>query len=390
MSQNSLASGLTDQASLRPSDATRRTTAVAKNSPSFKPVQLDMLGIPSSDNFPATRYQGSKLKLLGWLSEIFRNIEFDSALDLFSGTSSVSYLLKVLGRRVTANDKLAFNATVAAALIANDSTQLFATDAERLFEYAPNRAYDNFVSRTFDGIFYPATENAEIDLVVQNIHSDLVGASKSVALFALFQACLAKRPYNLFHRANLYMRTSEVERTFGNKTTWERPLREHFMSAVQEANKAVFSNGLRHCSLNVDFRDVPGEFDLVYMDPPYFNSRGVGVDYLDFYHFLEGLTDYSRWAERLTLKYKHRPFERDSENPWGNARTALNAFSLAFDRFRQSTLVISYRTCGVPSVEEITDALKAQGRPTPTVHLREHKYALSKAKSSEVVIVSRR
>jgi hypothetical protein len=42
---------------------------------------------------------------------------------------------------------------------------------------------------------------------------------RAIAYSALCQACLAKRPYNLFHRANLYMRTQDVERSFGNKTT---------------------------------------------------------------------------------------------------------------------------------------------------------------------------
>jgi len=34
-------------------------------------------------------------------------------------------------------------------------------------------------------------------------------------------------------------------------------------------------------------------YDLIYLDPPYLNSKGVGVDYSDFYNFLEGLCDYS-------------------------------------------------------------------------------------------------
>ena len=43
-------------------------------------------------NFPQTRYQGSKYKLLPFLYEHISKLQFNSALDLFSGTSSVSYL----------------------------------------------------------------------------------------------------------------------------------------------------------------------------------------------------------------------------------------------------------------------------------------------------------
>lgn len=35
----------------------------------------------------------------------------------------------------------------------------------------------------------------------------------------------------------------------------------------------------------LDALDVPGDYDLVYVDTPYIPKSGVGVDYLDFYHF---------------------------------------------------------------------------------------------------------
>ena len=36
----------------------------------------------------------------------------------------------------------------------------------------------------------------------------------------------------------------------------------------------------------LDALDVPGDYDLVYVDTPYIPKSGVGVDYQDFYHFL--------------------------------------------------------------------------------------------------------
>jgi len=103
----------------------------------------------------------------------------------------------------------------------------------------------------------------------------------------LCQACIIKRPYNLFHRKNLYIRFAEVERSFGNKTTWDKPFGNWFRAFVAEANSAVFDNGLQNRALNLDAIQVPGEFDLVYVDTPYISSRGVALDYLSFYHFLE-------------------------------------------------------------------------------------------------------
>ena len=42
---------------------------------------------------------GSKNKIIKDLHEVFKMHSFESALDLFSGSSSVSYLLKAMGKK---------------------------------------------------------------------------------------------------------------------------------------------------------------------------------------------------------------------------------------------------------------------------------------------------
>ena len=75
---------------------------------------------------------------------------------------------------------------------------------------------------------------------------------RALAWFALFQACIAKRPYNLFHRRNLDMRTADVGRTFGNKAAWDRPFEVHFRKYARQANAAVFDNALPCTALILD------------------------------------------------------------------------------------------------------------------------------------------
>lgn len=343
---------------------------------------------PSISLFPPTRYQGSKLRLLKWIWAQLEHLEFDSCLDLFSGTSAVSYMFKVHGKSVTANDKYKFNSAIARALVANDDVRLPPSKLETLFESCPERPYDDFVSRTFDGMFFLPSENREIDLLIQNIHSMLEGAHRDLALFALFQACLAKRPYNLFHRANLYMRTSDVERSFGNKVTWDRPLIEHMQQALRDANGAVFGNGRSHKVLNKDFSEVSGSYDLVYMDPPYLNAKGTGVDYLDFYHFLEGLCEYDIWEQNLATRYKHKPYHRDTLNPWNDSRRILSAFDNAIGQFPSSIVAISYRSQGIPSIDELVSLLDRHGRRSLVQASTDHRYVLSTAKNREVLLLS--
>lgn len=56
--------------------------------------------------------------------EVLSELRFESALDEFSGSGCVAYLLKALGKRVTANDFLNFSATITTALIENSNTRL--------------------------------------------------------------------------------------------------------------------------------------------------------------------------------------------------------------------------------------------------------------------------
>ncbi|MGH2410066.1 MAG: DNA adenine methylase [Chloroflexota bacterium] len=70
----------------------------------------------ATHSFPSTRYQGSKRKLAAWIWSHIRDLPFDSALDVFGGTGSISYFLKDRGKEVTYNDNLLFNWHIGTAL----------------------------------------------------------------------------------------------------------------------------------------------------------------------------------------------------------------------------------------------------------------------------------
>ncbi|MGH8020837.1 MAG: DNA adenine methylase [Opitutaceae bacterium] len=71
--------------------------------------------------YPRFRHMGSKHRLLDWLHSVFCNLEFDTVTDAFSGSGSVSYLLKAMGKTVTANDALSFPSVLAHSTIANNT-----------------------------------------------------------------------------------------------------------------------------------------------------------------------------------------------------------------------------------------------------------------------------
>lgn len=163
--------------------------------------------------FPSTRYQGSKRRLLDWLWYNISDLAFDTVLDVFGGTGAVSYLFKQKNKQVTYNDHLVFNWMIGLALIENTYVQLPPASIETVLTAHPNITYPDLIQRSFEGIYFTDEENAWLDRVVYNIDHLLKDTfEQALARFALFQACIIKRPYNLFHRANLYIRQAEVER----------------------------------------------------------------------------------------------------------------------------------------------------------------------------------
>lgn len=335
---------------------------------------------------PSTRYQGSKAKLVGWIWENIKDIEFSTALDIFGGTGVVGYVLKQKGKQVYYNDYLKSNYYIGLALIENNAIKMDEEEANALLIKKPGRDYLYFIRETFKDIYYTDEENQWLDIVVQNISALGNIYKKAIAYYALFQACLAKRPFNLFHRKNLYIRFADVKRTFGNKATWDKPFEEHFLSFINEINYLVYDNGKENKAFNLDVFAVEGDFDLVYIDPPYTSSRGVSVDYLAFYHFLEGLADYQNWENKIDYRTKNKRFYRDN-NPWCDKRRVRENFKALFEKFKDSVLVISYRSDGIPTIEEIVSDLKLF-KDNVGVHFYEnYKYVLSNRKTSEVLII---
>ena len=138
-----------------------------------------------------------------------------------------------MGKSVTFNDYLTSSSITAKAAIQNNSVCLYPEDFNPLFE---RNNHPGIVTEVFSGIFFTDEENLQIDNLIYRINFDrktnLTGFKKDMALHSLFQSLLMKRPFNLFHRANLYIRTNDVKRSFGNKKTWDTQLKNSWKEYV--------------------------------------------------------------------------------------------------------------------------------------------------------------
>lgn len=336
--------------------------------------------------FPSTRYQGSKWKLISWILAQISDLQFSKCLDAFGGTGVVAFNLKKHGKQVTFNDILRFNYFTGMALIENNSEILTIDEVEWILGQHPEIKYSSFVTDTFEDIYFTTDENKWIDMIIANIVYLDNPYKYAIAFFALCQACIIKRPYNLFHRKNLYVRFAEVKRSFGNKVTWDRPFEYWFRVFVDEANQAVFDNGVNNKSINMAAIDIPNEYDLVYIDTPYISSKGVAVDYLDFYHFLEGLSIYDKWHHSIDRNSKHLRFKRRL-NEWCDKRLIHGAFDSLFCHFKDSILVVSYRNDGIPSEAELVAIMSKYKTRVQVYHFGQYKYALSKNGHSQEILI---
>lgn len=344
--------------------------------------------MPTKNIFPTTRYQGSKAKYVDWIWHYISRLQFDTVLDAFGGTGSVAYKFKDAGKSVTYNDILPFNSIIGKALIENTNTLLTESDINKILTQDPKIDYPNFIVSNFKDIYFTDEENHWLDVVRFNIAQINDEYKQAIAWFALFQACIIKRPYNLFHRKNLYVRLQDVKRSFGNKKTWDTPFETHFRTFVSEANNAVFDSKRRCTVLNQDALTISNEYDLVYIDTPYLNENGVGVDYADFYHFLNGLLSYDDWGNLIDYKSKHHRLKR-CYSIWNDKDAIYDGFKKLVAKFQQSIIVFSYRSNGMPSINNILTILEENGRNNEVHYSNDIKYALSHKQSNEVLIISR-
>jgi len=183
--------------SKRASRANQITSAHGKNG---ELLMLRSIQPASSliSRFPSTRYYGSKRKLLPWIFENIKTLEFDSVLDGFGGTASVSLLFKAMNKDVTYADAFEFNRVVARAVLRNE---ISIPEREFVDFLDSVRAQDGLISREFEGIFYESSENSWLDgFLTQLFSSRQILECSDELFYALFQACLKKRPFNSFHR----------------------------------------------------------------------------------------------------------------------------------------------------------------------------------------------
>ncbi|HCT84514.1 MAG: DNA adenine methylase [Bacteroidetes bacterium GWE2_42_24] len=313
------------------------------------------------ENFPGTRFMGSKYKILPFLWDSIKHFDFNSALDAFSGSGCVSYMLKQKGIEVYSNDFMSFSSNITKALVENSTVKLSNNDLEILLQ--ENLKSGDFISVTFDKIYFEKEDNEFLDNIRANI--DLLDhpIKRSLALASIVRACMKKRPRGIF--------TYVGQRYDDGRRDLQLSLKEHFLENVESFNSAVFNNGRNNKSFNKDIFELNVKADLVYFDPPYLTSKSDN-DYIRRYHFVEGLV--KNW-EGLTIEQntKTKKFKK-YPSPFDSKSTVNDALDRLFKKHQDSILVVSYSSNSIPAKEEMIELLKKYKK---NVELKEIDYQYS-------------
>jgi adenine-specific DNA-methyltransferase len=334
--------------------------------------------------YPELRYMGSKKRLLPWIYQVLQTLDFDSALDAFSGTGCVAYLMKSMGRRVVASDFLNFTSLVARATVENNRTRLDGRALKSLLNRA--RRPRAFIQDTFSGVFYTPEDLKFLDNISANIRQMDSEFEQALAFSALFRSCLKRQPRGVFTLSG------DLSRYDDGRRDLRLSLEEHFLEQVEVYNSAVFDNGRKNYAYRADVFELPRKnVDLVYLDPPYV-PRADDNCYIKRYHFLEGLSCYwdglpvdtSTKVKKIAKRY----------TPFSYRKSAVEAFDRMFSRFSKSQIVLSYSSNGFPNLDELVDLMQRY-KKSVAVFEKPHRYhfgnhaSVERASVTEYLIVGR-
>jgi len=318
--------------------------------------------------FPTTRYMGSKNKILPYIRDITREFDFSSAIDLFSGSGIVSYMLKSEGKAVISNDYMALGSTFSKALIENNSEILPLKLAKKLL--CKNEKNDKFVQSNFKDLYFADEENILIDNIRANIRGLRNPYKKALALSALCRACTKKRPRGIF--------TYTGNRYDDGRKDLKTSIEDHFINAVDIFNNAVFDNKKINLSIRKDAMDLTSSGNFVYMDPPYY-SLCSDNEYIRRYHFTEGICCNWEGVEMQwhtkTKKFKNYP------TPFSNKENAKDAFDKLFDKYKKSIILVSYSSNCLPTLDEMVEMLAKYKKDVKVLSI-DYRYSFANQKEN--------
>lgn len=292
------------------------------------------------------KYLGSKRQLIPWIIDTIRTAcpHAKSVLDLFSGTSRVSYALKDRGYSVHANDHNLFAYHLAHCYVETDEEDV-PKDFNELLAHLNNvKGFDGFFTETYcikSRFFHPSNGN-KIDGIRKEIETlDLNSKLKSVVLVSLMEA--ADRIDSTCGIQMAYLKTW-AKRAYSPLTLrmpkllmsqQDRSCRAHCLDALQAADEIV-------C-------------DVAYLDPPY-NQHSYRANY----HIWETLV---RFDNPEVYGRAHKRSDcKTTKSDFNSKRRFKETLRMVFERLKSQHIVLSFNDEGFIGREDLENMLSDFGK----------------------------
>lgn len=335
--------------------------------------------------FPEPQYLGAKYIHRGWIARYIPE-EVQTVLDAFSGSQSIAYMCKQMGKKVFTNDFLNFNNQIGKALVENANVTLNKEDVELLFSENSNSGEFDLMERLFSDLFFTSEEASFLDSFRSNIQRLENVYKQALAFTIICRSMTRKVTMGHFAHTQALAYASNPVRIKRNRSLI-RPLKDLFLDLLPSYNAAVFDNGKENLSYNeniLDLLPVLEDVDLVYFDPPYCNSH---ADYQSFYHLLETFVEY--WKDKQFVNGIKR-YEPKRISGFDKNRDAIGNFQLMFKRAEHIPIwLISYNDRSYPDIEMMVEMIK------PYRHVRIERKAYNRGRggkgsvagSSEILLI---
>jgi len=324
------------------------------------------------------KYAGSKLKILPSIFEILSDLELNTVLDGFSGSTRVSQAFAKAGFQTISNDISVWSEVFAKAFLLNkDKSSYYRPMIEHLNQL---KGKDGWFSK-----YYGGTENStekrpfqlknarRLDAIREEIDKmNLSEIEKCVALTSLIFALDA------------------VDNTMGHYVSYLAKWSPRSYNDLQLKVPQLFENTQKNEVFRGDVFEVIKDrrFDLAYFDPPYGSNNEKmppsRVRYNSYYHIWK--TVILNDQPPLFGKVNRREDSRDEVEPSvfeefrkdeHECFIAMNAIRRLIQETDAHYILLSYSSGGRATKEELFSILEAEGKIRKAIEIDYKKNVMS-------------
>ena len=325
-------------------------------------------------------YTGNKRNIIPTMLNLLEkeNIEYDSVLDLFSGSAYVSMAMKYMGKNVISNDILLSSYYYAKAFVENDFMKISEEQKDYLLNNE-NKDRSSFVEENFHNRF---TDNEAKFL--DNFHANAKNLDNDYAealAFSNMQMYIEDRCF-LGGRLNNGQIIAELDfRISHNRNKgFEMPFTNmRWYSFVDDFNTVTCCKSFCEDSIELLESGNVG-VDLAYIDPPY---GGQQSDYGFMYNFLESYVRQQLPEKWPTAQHMKRFVKKDDYED-----NFIEMIELVSDI---PVLVVSYNNSSWSEIDHIKEILFRHRDEVQAIEVNyDYNYRDKKNKSGvEYLIIAR-